>query len=225
MSMSQGAWSILLCASLAMALACTPNPEAADAPDTELIQNAPMQEKTLVEVQRLTQGPLEALAADEPLTEADLQSLRDAEPKVRGLIAYEPTMLGPQIILGKVLMGLERSVEAITQFRIALAGAPITDQAEYRGLIADAQSDLGLLLLRSGDIEQAGDELRAAVAADGRNPKTLTNYASYLLETRKYEEAHIKVLEALEIAPDFAAAVRLHDFMHKTVSEHLEDHS
>lgn len=225
MSMFPGAWSTLLCASLLMAAGCAPNAGGVDAPETELIQNAPMQEKTLAEVQLLTQGPLEALAADEPLTEADLQSLRDAEPKVRGLIAFQPTMLGPQIILGKVLMGLERTEEAITQFRIALAGAPITDQPEYRGLIADAQADLGLLLLRSGEIEQAGDELRAAVAADGMNPKTLTNYASYLLETRKYEEAHIKVLEALEIAPDFAAAKRLHDFMHRTVDEHLKDHS
>ncbi len=221
MSSSRAVWSILLCASLLLAAGCAGRDEGKD---VVLIDNAPRHRQILNEVQASTQGPLELAARDEELSEADIAALEAAEPKVRGLVAYDPNIVGPQILLGKLLMGLGRTEEAVDQLRTAMAVAPQTDEPQFRALIADAQADLGILLLRSGEVEAAGDELRTAAAADPSNPKVLTHHASYLLEKRDYEAAHDEVIKALQVDSSFGPAVRLHDFMHAAAGDKLKAH-
>jgi Flp pilus assembly protein TadD len=217
----RAAWLIWWCASLLLAAGCGGKDEAKE---VLLIDNAPRHRQVLNEVQASTQGPLELAAQDEELSKADIAALNAAEPKVRGLVAYDPNIVGPQILLGKLLMALDRKDEAIAQLRTALAVAPQTDEPQYRALIADAQADLGILLLRSGEVEAAGDELRTAAAADPSNPKALSHHASYLLELRDYEAAHQEILKALNIDSEFQPAVRLHDFMHAAAGDQLKAH-
>ncbi|MEQ1934262.1 MAG: hypothetical protein ABL962_10360, partial [Fimbriimonadaceae bacterium] len=82
-------------------------------PEIPVLRSSFDYNQTLDQVEKLTSVGLERSANDEPLTDADKLAMRQAEPLIKGLIAYDYRRFTHFLLLAKLYYANEKYLEAL----------------------------------------------------------------------------------------------------------------
>ncbi|MBY0270564.1 MAG: tetratricopeptide repeat-containing glycosyltransferase family protein [Burkholderiales bacterium] len=113
--------------------------------------------------------------------------------KCRAALLREPRSAQANHLCGRALMELERHAEAEACLNAAVAADPA---------LAEAYSDLALVMLKAGDYQAAEKHCRQAVKAQPKEPRYRLHLAEILESTGRDNEALMELLVAQEYAPD-----------------------
>ncbi len=117
----------------------------------------------------------------------------EAVAKCRAALVREPRSAQANHLCGRALMELDRHAEA----EIYLIAAVSADPA-----LAEAHSDLALVMLKAGDHQAAERSCRQAVTVQPKEPRYRVHLAEILEATGRDKEALDELLLAQEYAPE-----------------------
>ena len=115
--------------------------------------------------------------------------------KCRAVLAREPRSARANHLCGRALIELNLHAEAETYLNAAVAADP---------MLAEAHSDLALVMLKAGDYRAAERSCRQAVKAQPKHPRYRMHLAEILESTGRDNEALMELLVAQEYAPEQA---------------------
>lgn len=113
--------------------------------------------------------------------------------KCRAALLREPRSAQANHLCGRALMELDRHAEAAPYLHAAVAADPA---------LAEAHSDLALVMLKAGDHQAAERHCRQAVIIQPKAPRYRLHLAEILESTRRDREALDELLAAQEYAPE-----------------------
>jgi tetratricopeptide (TPR) repeat protein len=129
------------------------------------------------------------------LTLAHLDRLREAERALLRATALDPTRAEAWLALAATQSRQQQNARAVRSFRRALGlGLPTAQRAQ-------AHTDLGLALLRTGQSDPAGEQFRFALEADPNHQPALINRAVFLYRRGDFREALTLARRALQQQP------------------------
>jgi tetratricopeptide (TPR) repeat protein len=104
-------------------------------------------------------------------------------------------------ILNLETNGIPEAISALERAEIALHEA-----REHRLICAEAENQLGVLAALGGESKRARTHFEAALMADARHYRAITNLGNLNLEAGEVTVAESRYREALNINPDYATA-------------------
>jgi tetratricopeptide (TPR) repeat protein len=125
----------------------------------------------------------------------------DAEIACQTAIRAEPRSLAAHFFLGRALEAQNRLPEALAAYEAALRSDPGSDPG-----YAEAQTNIGYVLLNQGRDAQAEEALRKAIRLNPRLPEPRRILAFYLLRHNRLPEAEARAQEAIDLRPEDAWA-------------------
>jgi tetratricopeptide (TPR) repeat protein len=129
------------------------------------------------------------------LTLTHLDRLREAERALLRATALDPTRAEAWLALAATQTRQQQNARAVRSFRRALSlGLPPAQRAQ-------AHTDLGLALIRTGQPDPAGEQFRLALEADPNYQPALINRAVFLYRRGAFAEALTVARRALEQNP------------------------
>jgi tetratricopeptide (TPR) repeat protein len=115
---------------------------------------------------------------------------------LKNALVLEPGNALLHLWRGHVLRAMDKPKTALKAYEAA---------AKLRGDLGEAQENLGVLLLRSGDAEQGLHALKEASRLAPKNAKTWLNLANAQRANKQYKDAQNSYTTALKLDPDLHA--------------------
>ncbi len=127
------------------------------------------------------------------ITDFNRRDYMEVVAKCRTALAREPRSAQANHLCGRALMELDRHAEAVSYLNAAVAADPT---------LAEAHSDLALVMLKAGDHQGAERSCRQAVTVQPKEPRYRLHLAEILEATGRDREALDELLAAQEYAPE-----------------------
>jgi tetratricopeptide (TPR) repeat protein len=187
---------------------------SSDSGEVGQITSASEYVQRLKEVQKLSKQHLEDFDEGVELTEADKDDLRKSAVLFDRLIEVQPTNIAPYLGAGKTYQALGNEEAAIKRFQQGLA----TVQKDAPPAVLDTAIEMHYLFSKSlfnlRLYKEALAEINIAIKAFTLgSPIYLSQRASIYVQMRKYKEARIDLLKALEIDPQHKRSQSLLKFL------------
>ena len=206
--LSQTKWfmfCLVVCGSLG---ACQPDPNA-----PPIYRDANEYQAALEKVQKLTKGPFEAMHEGDPVTEKEMEGLKEADHLIDGLIAFNANAYAPYILRGLTKRALGQYESAKTAYEQGLALAPKAPTENDIGALARIHDELGTLYFEQKKFEEAEPHADEAARLLPQDPSILTNTASVKVQLKKMPEAKALLDRALQRDPTYRRAMNLVKFI------------
>ncbi len=166
-------------------------------------------------VERLTAAGLERSSREESLSKADRLAMQQAEPLIKGLIAYDYQRFTHYLMLAKLYFANEKYLEALWACNQLFERAPAHGTPEVIAAVAETRYVASRSYYFERQYLEAAAEGKEAVKRMPQSAEYMWAEAAARVQLEQIEEAKLLLGTALFLEPNHVKSRSLLDFLEK----------